>query len=117
LRRQIQALFKSYFREWNEALSESFQRWAYLTNDQILTKAHDDPTYKQSQHGQIIAKSGLAERVDLIGLDESTAEILTDLVDPLLQRTLRGRLQKAAKRVRTAEDWRSTYFPDESIAC
>lgn len=115
LKSRIGRLFRGYFLEWNEALGASFQQWAYLTNDQILTKAHDDPTYKQSQHGQIIAESALADRVNLIGMGENEAEALTDFVDPLFGRTVRVRLQKASKRTRTAEDWRSVYFPKESV--
>jgi hypothetical protein len=113
---QIRGLFRRYFAEWDAALGASFQKWAYLTNDQILTKAHDDPTYKQSQYGEIIAESGLADFVDFENLSESTAESLTDLVDPSLDRTLRSRLHKASKTNRIAEDWRSLYFHDEPAA-
>src|SRR5205823_10045803 len=81
---RVRGFFRDYFGPWRTALDHAFAKWAYLNNDQILVKAHDDPTYKQSQHGQIIAKSGLLRAVDFEGMDEDVAETLTDFVDPRL---------------------------------
>ncbi len=112
----VRNLFRKYFEDWNVALEGAFEKWAHLNNDQILVKAHDDPTYKQSQHGQIIAKSALPAVVEFTGLDEDVAESLTDAVDPLLTKTLRSRLLKASVRPPRSEDWRSIYFGEDSVA-
>ena len=71
---------------------------------------------QQSEHGQVIAKSCLADEIDLIDLDEKTAETLSDLVDPFLSMSIRSRLGKAVKRVAIGEDWKSIYFPDDRVA-
>jgi hypothetical protein len=106
---ELERLFRSSFPRWESALPAVFDEWGYLSNDKILKKAHDDPSYTESQHDQVIFKSALADRIAVPGLDEETAEKWTDLVDPRLWTFLLDRMQNAAKAKVKATDWRQFF--------
>ncbi len=108
--KKIKLLFANYYPEWDKELMKAFHDWGYLTNDQILVKAHDDPSYTESEFGKVIFKTGLKNEVDLPALAADTAEQLTDLVDGELAVQLRNRLIRAFKRPAKTVDWRTRYF-------
>ena len=106
----IKRFFHKYFRKWHVALQEAFEQIAYLSNDAILAAAHEDPTYKTSQHGQVIFKSFTCPSVEFADLPDETAEALSDLVDARLHHALSKRLKEAIQRPAKGENWREIYF-------
>ena len=106
----VVSFFKQHFSAWEKSLRTAFREWAYLSNDEILIKAHDDPTYKTSNHGEVIMESRLADTVTFDALDSETAESLTDLVDDVLAERIRNCLREAQRHPARAENWRSIYF-------
>ena len=111
-RRRMEAVFRKAFPRWEKSLHRAFEEWAYLQNDTIVERAHDDPTYKRSGYGKVIFSSFSAGFVDIPDLDPDIAEDLSDLVDVRLWRGLEKRLAEAVKRPARREDWRSIYFAD-----
>ena len=108
---KVAKFFRSYFPAWNVGLTKAFRTWAYLTNDQIIKKAHDDLTYKQNAHGDTIFES-FSGSVEFPELDDDDAEDISDFVDFRLQQNIVKRTKRAAERNVRSEDWRSIYFPD-----
>ncbi len=106
----VEKFFKGFFPKWSASLNDSFDKWAYLTNDQVITQAHDDPTYTAADHGQVIFESFDAELVEFNDLDEESAEALSDLVDDRLHTGLRDRMALAAEQPGRGENWRKIYF-------
>jgi hypothetical protein len=107
---RLAAFFADYFSEWEESLARAFRKWAYLSNDRIIKNAHEDPSYKTSEHGELIFDSFDAECVEFAGLDDEEAEELSDLVDVRYQQGLLKRLRTLADRPARGEDWRRIYF-------
>ena len=110
LEKKIRKLFEAAFPQWEKELRKVFREWGYLSNDKILKKAHEDLTYKESEHDQVIFESKLPATIEVPDLSEATAERLTDLVDERFVSFLRGRLLKAVKVPAKASDWRRLYF-------
>ena len=110
LKLKIDRFFADYFGEWKKSLSRAFCKLAYLSNDAIVDVAHDDLTYKRSEHGEVIFSSFRPEAVELTKLDDRVAEDLSDLVDMRLNVDLRKRLALAVGRPAAGEDWRKIYF-------
>jgi len=110
IRLQVASLFQSAFPEWEASLQRAFKEWAYLNNDSIIERAHDDPTYKTSEYGEVIFSSFGSAYVDIPEFDAEAAENLSDLVDVRLQRGLAKRLAEAVERPAKREDWRAIYF-------
>lgn len=110
MRRSLTRFFRDYFWEWSEALDSAFNTWAYLTNDDIIQKAHDDPTYTKNDHGDVIFRSFDAACVEFQGLSDALAERIGDFVDPRLQRGMLARVSSCASRPVKREDWRHIYF-------
>lgn len=110
MRRRIGGFFDEYFAEWSMALLPAFRKWAYLSNDSIITRAHDDATYKTTDHGELIFSSFASQEVEFQGLDDECAEQLSDFVDAKLHNVLRRRVALAAERTPQSEDWRQVYF-------
>jgi len=108
--RQIASFFQSYFPEWRASLRSAFDTWAYLNNDTIIERAHDDPAYKTSDHGEVIFSSFESQVLEFEGMADETAENLSDLVDIRFQRGLQKRLASAVRRPAKGEDWRTIYF-------
>ena len=113
-KRTVENLFSRHFREWTGALKVAFMELAFLSNDAIIEKAHDDATYKHTEYGQEIFKHTLPEFVDLPHLHEDTAEMLADLVDTRLRKELVTRFKSALERPVEYEDWRAIYFGEEA---
>jgi len=111
-KRRLAAVLRDYFPEWSANLDAAFAKWAYLNNDAIIELAHDDPTYKARNHGEVIFSSFEPDCVELVGLDDESAEELSDLVDVRLQRGLAKRLAAALERPAQGEDWRKIYFAE-----
>jgi len=109
-RGRLRALFATHFSKWTRGFKTAFSEWAYLTNDQIVRKAHDDPSYTISKHGEIILESRLPELVEFSDLSDDEAESLTDMVDDRLQTEIASRLARAVNRKVRAEDWKHIYF-------
>lgn len=107
---QLRAFFACHFPEWNTAFRKAFKEWADLSNDEILVKAHDDPSYVRSQQGQVIRESSIADQVEFEDLSEDDAERFSDLVNAKLSRAIRSRVREAVKSRARGEDWRSLYF-------
>lgn len=107
---KIKKLFSRGFPEWEKKLKEAFSVWGYLTNDQILKKAHEDATYTETIHDQIILESTLPAIVSVPSLDDEDAEELNDLVDDRLVPFLKGRIQKACKIPAADINWRHLVF-------
>ena len=108
--RLLEEFFREYFPAWNENLTRSFHDWAYLDNDTIIDRAHDDPSYTRTQRGEVIFSSFDADLVEFSDLDSQVAEEFSDLVDVGLQQGLLTRLAVAAERPAKGEDWRQLYF-------
>lgn len=106
---RLERFFRRSFPAWSRALKPAFQEWAYLTNDDIIAKAHEDDSYTKSQHGEVIVTSFEQTKVDFPDLDPQEAEFLSDLVDERFQRGLASRLETAASREPKREDWREFY--------
>lgn len=109
-RRQIDLFFEEYFTEWSNALLPAFRKWAYLNNDTIAQRAHDDAAHTKANHGEPIFSSFRSSEVQFEDLDEDLAEQLSDFVDVKLHNALRQRVALAAERPRKNEDWRRIYF-------
>jgi hypothetical protein len=109
-RGRIKHFFCEYFPTWHAALQKAFQQIAYLSNDAVLAMAHEDPTYKTSQHGQVIFTSFKCPSVEFTDLSDETAEALSDLVDTRLHHALSRRLKEAVQRPAKGENWREIYF-------
>lgn len=109
-RRIVQRFFSRYFPEWNRGLRTAFKTWAYLNNDELVRKAHDDPAYTSREHGDVISESFPEKELPFPRLSDHEAERLSDLVDERLQKGLRERLSKAVLRRAAGEDWRRIYF-------
>ena len=112
-RTRIDLFFRRYFSDWYSSLGVAFDKWAYLNNDTILERAHDDSTYVSSQHGQLIFPSFDAANVEFSGLTDRMAERLSDFVDVRLHNGIERRLAVAGHRPARGENWRKIYF-DES---
>jgi len=110
LKKPVRQFFADYFAKWNESLTEAFSKVAYLSNDAIVDVAHSDPTYKTSEHGQVIFTSFDHEEVEFVELDDRLAEDLSDLVDTRLHAGLEKQLSLAVDRRAVGEDWRIIYF-------
>ena len=108
--REISDLFRNHFSDWFKNLNRAFTKWAYLHNDTIIQRAHDDLTFKASRCGEVVFSSFDYEQLELSGLDDEIAESLSDLVDSRLQHGLAKRLAAAVQRPQEREDWRSIYF-------
>jgi hypothetical protein len=114
--RALRQFFDSYFPKWTTGLKSAFKTWAYLSNDDIIRKAHDDPSYTKSQHGNIILESFQCQLVTFEELDDELAENLSDLVDVRLQTGLLKRLYASVDEPIKAEDWRQIYFGERREA-
>ena len=110
IKKHLVSFFRDYFCNWHNSLEEAFPKWAYLNNDAIITRAHDDPSYTRKQHGDVIFSSFESESVEFEGLEPELVERLADLVDVRLHRAIETRLASAAKRPARSEDWRKIYF-------
>lgn len=110
----VLAFFSDYFPDWEKNLLPAFRQWAYLTNDRIVKKAHDDPTYTTTKHGETILKSFHSSVVEFEGLSDEDAETLSDIVDIRLQNGLRKGIAAAADKPIIDEDWNAIYFGEES---
>ena len=108
--RAVRLFFREYFPDWDGAFEQSFKTWAYLETDRIIEKAHDDPSYTESEYGKQIFECKMPDRVEFSGLSGESAEDLTDLVDGRLQAELSSRLSYASEKQVVAEDWRKKYF-------
>ena len=113
IRSQLSVFFGTYFPEWSAKLRHAFRKWAYLSNDNIIRKAHEEPGYRNAEHGDVIFSSFDAESVEFSRLDDDVAEELCDLVDPRFQPGLMKRLRHAAQRPAEGEDWRHIYFGEK----
>ncbi len=113
-KQKIAKLFRQRFPKWEKGLKQAFLRWAYLRNDDLLNKAHDDPAYTQAQHDQIIFESSLPDEIDIPLLDEESAEKLTDLVDERLAKETLKRMLQAVKTPAKNTNWRERYFDEVS---
>ena len=109
-REDLVDFFCGYFPEWSENLAQAFRQWAYLSNDNIIRKAHEEPSYRNAERGEVIFASFDADQVEFPDLDDQVAERLSDLVDARFQRGLMKRLRRAAERPARGEDWRHIYF-------
>jgi uncharacterized protein YwgA len=114
--RELRQFFDSFFPKWSTALKSAFKTWAYLSNDDIITKAHDDTSYTKSKHGDIILESFDSECVTFERLDDEVAENLSDLVDVRLQTGLLKRLSASVEKPIKSEDWRHIYFGERRDA-
>jgi hypothetical protein len=110
--RRVKRFFTRYFPEWSRGLGAAFRKWAYLSNDDILTRAQEHESYTKKNHGELIISSFDAEEISFEGIDAEEAEHLLDLVDPKLQRGIKGKLALALDRPPRGEDWRAIYFAD-----
>src|SRR5262249_34793508 len=72
LEKKIRKLFETAFPEWEKELRKVFREWGYLSNDKILKKAHEDASYRESEHEQVIFESKLPETTDIPDLSEAT---------------------------------------------
>lgn len=95
--------------DWERALQESFLTWGYMANDEIYARAHDDPSYTTNQHGAIIFDTSLSQRVEFPVVSEDEAEVISDLVDPVLQNRIREKIGSALELVNVPEsNWRES---------
>lgn len=113
--RRVDSFFSSYFPQWRNNLPNAHRKWAYLKNDDLVRKAHEDDSYTTSEHGEIIFSSFAPEFVECRELSDEWAEQLSDLVDDRLQRELAVRISRAAKRSRVNSDWRHEVFGDPPV--
>ena len=112
MKTRIARFFNRYFPDWSKGFRAAFNKWAYMSNDAIIVKAHDDPTYTKSKHGKTIFKSALPKHIAFSELPNADAEELSDLVNDKLHTVLRDRLNSAVEQPIKDEDWRSIYFAD-----
>ena len=112
VREDLADFFSVYFPEWSENLTQAVQQWAYLSNDNIIRKAHEEPSYRNAERGEVIFASFGADCVEFPDLDDEVAEGLSDLVDARFQQGLVKRLRRAVERPARGEDWRHIYFGD-----
>jgi len=106
----IDEFFESWYPELDKDMAVVFDEWGYLSNAEIIRKAHEDHTYTESEKGEIIWESTLPDVVEIAELSDDDAENLSDLVDPRLFLALRDRLQEAVKIPAKHSDWRRRYF-------
>lgn len=107
LRRAMRRLLPA----WCEGFKTSFQEWGLLKHDELLEKAHEDPTYTEYEHDEVIHRSTLRGDFVSDALDDAEAEWLADLVDERLQRALSTRFSLlGGERGKPEPDWESKYF-------
>jgi hypothetical protein len=107
--------FREYFVQWHVGLEQAFPKWAYLNNDTIIRRAHDDPSYTRHQHRDEIFPSFSGDAVLFEGLDPAIAERLADLVDVRLHRGIEKQMAAAVQRPVKGEDWRTIYFGEKRM--
>jgi len=107
-RAAIDGFFSDYFSTWHEALARAHREWAYLGNDAILMRAHDDESYTARSFNEVIFEGFPEPLVEFEDLDDEFAESLHDLVDERLHAELATRLTKAAGRP-VESNWRTLF--------
>jgi hypothetical protein len=110
MKHRLRSFFWNYFNEWERGLRTAFREWAYLSNDDIIDKAHKDHSYTKAEHGEVILTSFEYLEVEFRGMSDDEAESLSDTVDATLCKQLSKRLAEAVERPIVAEDWRHIYF-------
>ena len=70
MRARLSGFFDDYFQQSSKALVPAFRKWAYMDNDTIITRAHDDPSYKKTDHGEPIFSSFAPEQIAFKGPDD-----------------------------------------------
>jgi hypothetical protein len=106
---QLERLLSQSLPEWYRGLKTSFKKFAYMKNEEIIEKAHDDNSLTSSQRDEIICKSTLTDSVEISGINAKWAERLSDLVDARLHRILVERFEQTGKSQQTHANWRELF--------
>jgi hypothetical protein len=108
----IEFLFSHHSPEWLQGLKAAIQQFGYLKNDELIRRAHEDDSYTDNEHDELIHESTLDSLVNLPNIDAELAERLSDIVDERLTTALTNRFKKAMNAEPRHLDWQVLFVGD-----
>jgi hypothetical protein len=104
--RLIAKVLKCNFSNWFVEFGKAFSEWAYLPNEELLDRAHRDPSFTENQRGDVIFASSIPDTIELTDITDDEAEQLADLVDPVLNLRIHRGVERALMLDDQIPDWR-----------